>query len=140
MLWMTAFLCRLSPVISGEELPGSLADTTTPHVTDKSFRCMTEMTRVGHFYVDNLDDCVPARDQANGLCSVPSPVIVTVTSSPGCSMPADRVSMRLGMSKIKSRVLAFWRSSPIRMPATHAIHENYAFAAMSRPAQSVSRG
>ena len=33
------------------------ADTDTTHplsINEKSFRCMTEMTHVGHFYVDNL--------------------------------------------------------------------------------------
>jgi len=32
--------------LAGE--PGSLS------ISEKSFRCMTEMTHIGHFYVDNL--------------------------------------------------------------------------------------
>jgi hypothetical protein len=36
---------------------GAAAATDAPHalsITEKSFRCMTEMTHIGHFYVDNL--------------------------------------------------------------------------------------
>ena len=55
-----------------------------------------------------------------GLKPMPTPTGVPVAiRSPGYSvMPADSISISVGMSKIKSLVLASWRSSPLTQQCT----------------------
>src|SRR6478672_9375063 len=39
---------------SAVHITNSIADEAAVKVTDESFKCITEMTQVRHFYVDNL--------------------------------------------------------------------------------------
>jgi hypothetical protein len=45
----------LISLLSAVHITNSIADEAAVKVTDESFKCMTEMTPVRHFYVDNLN-------------------------------------------------------------------------------------
>ena len=47
-------LIGLVSLLSGAHITNSIADEPAVKVTDESFKCITEMTPVRHFYVDNL--------------------------------------------------------------------------------------
>jgi hypothetical protein len=47
-------LIGLVSLLSAAHVATSMADEPTVKVTDESFKCITEMTSVRHFYVDNL--------------------------------------------------------------------------------------
>ena len=46
--------CVGAGFLAGIALAGPTGSPPTLSISDKSFRCMTEMTHIGHFYVDNL--------------------------------------------------------------------------------------
>ena len=47
-------LIGLVSLLSGAHITSSIADEPAVKVTDESFKCITEMAPVRHFYVDNL--------------------------------------------------------------------------------------
>jgi hypothetical protein len=47
-------LIGLVSLLSGAHIASSIADEPAVKVTDESFKCITEMTPMRHFYVDNL--------------------------------------------------------------------------------------
>ena len=49
-----AALIALVSLLSAVHITNSIADEPAVKVTDESFKCITEMTPVRHFYVDNL--------------------------------------------------------------------------------------
>ena len=57
-------LIGLVSLLSTTHITNSIADEPAVKVTDESFKCITEMTPVRHFYVDNLQGSLPPRSRS----------------------------------------------------------------------------